>query len=152
MRLKLQYLASILGERRQVFLFLLFQAGDIGIGSSKYAWTVIGSPETLQDPFWTIRGQLDSGDFPALASEVTKFPQQYSNIEAPGDILTAKPVQDFINQKTEAYKEQVRILIRNSGTESKIRILTEGEDLKLVKALNNDIMEFLKKYISSVDK
>ena len=74
-----------------------------------------------------------------LTEPLRKFPSELVNVavceENKNYILTSVDLQDFIRDLEQELGYKGRILVRASGTESKIRILVEGEDKKLIKSV-----------------
>ena len=54
----------------------------------------------------------------------------------------------FINEANQKYKDEVRILVRKSGTEPLIRVMTEGDDKQLVHKLAEDIAKLIEKELN----
>ena len=87
------------------------------------------------------------------ASEINKifnkFPQVLINIKVK-DKLPFEKIPGF-NKKIEEFEnllnDRGRIFIRYSGTEKKMRIMVEGDDLKEVKNIANELAEIVKKEI-----
>ena len=78
-----------------------------------------------------------------LASELRRFPSELLSVEVNSEnkdyILSSLDLQDFINDLEQELGYKGRILVRASGTESKIRILVEGEDRKLIRSIAETI-------------
>lgn len=74
-----------------------------------------------------------------LTEPLRRFPSELINVavreESKNYILTSVDLQDFIRDLEQELGCKGRILVRASGTESKIRILVEGEDKKLIKSI-----------------
>ena len=54
----------------------------------------------------------------------------------------------FSNEANQKYKDEIRILVRKSGTEPLIRVMTEGENKKLVNKLAEDIAKLIEKELN----
>ncbi len=82
------------------------------------------------------------------ASEVcTLFkplPQILLNVRAPAEMLQKSSVKQAIEQAEKKLNGNGRLLIRKSGTEPLIRVMAEGDDEKLVKALVEEIAGAIK--------
>lgn len=84
-----------------------------------------------------------------LASEIELFPQVLKNItvkekKAFEDI---KPLQDALVRAQKEMGDRGRIIIRYSGTEPLARVMVEGDNLKFVNELCNDLVNLIKKEI-----
>ncbi|MCP4394831.1 MAG: phosphoglucosamine mutase [Alphaproteobacteria bacterium] len=86
-------------------------------------------------------------------SEVTHlfkpFPQILRNIKLENKsqanaILENEELKNVIADAEEKLENNGRILIRKSGTEPLIRVMTEGQDEKLIKSVTNDIVKTIK--------
>ncbi|MDP2755568.1 MAG: phosphoglucosamine mutase, partial [Nitrospirota bacterium] len=81
-----------------------------------------------------------------LASEIKLYPQILMNIEVEHkhDIKTIPDIEHAIKTAEKKLAGRGRILVRPSGTEPKIRVMLEGEDLKLITKLGKDISKVIK--------
>jgi phosphoglucosamine mutase len=81
-----------------------------------------------------------------LASEIKLYPQILTNVEVEHkhDIKTIPEIEEAIENAEKRLTGRGRILVRMSGTEQKIRIMIEGENLKLIKKLGEDISRVIK--------
>jgi phosphoglucosamine mutase len=81
-----------------------------------------------------------------LSSEIKLYPQILTNVEVEHkhDIKTIPEIEEAIKNAEKRLAGRGRILVRPSGTEQKIRIMLEGEDLKLIKKLGEDISRVIK--------
>ena len=57
-------------------------------------------------------------------------------------------IKSFIDEANKKYKDEVRILVRKSGTEPLIRVMTEGDDKQLVHKLAGDIAQLIEKELN----
>ena len=57
-------------------------------------------------------------------------------------------ITTFISEIENKYKDEVRILVRKSGTEPLIRVMTEGENAELVEKLAIDISNLIEKELN----
>jgi phosphoglucosamine mutase len=60
------------------------------------------------------------------------------------DLENNKSIQDVIKSVEEKLNNKGRVLLRPSGTEPKIRVMVEGENLEEVKTYANQIAEKVK--------
>lgn len=81
-----------------------------------------------------------------LASEIKLFPQILINVEVgqKHDIKTIPEIEKSVKAAEKRLANSGRILVRPSGTEPKIRVMLEGEDLKLITKLGKDISKVIK--------
>jgi phosphoglucosamine mutase len=78
-----------------------------------------------------------------LSQEITLFPQVLTNVTVKhkqeiGDI---PKIMDAIRKAERRLAAKGRVLVRPSGTEPKIRVMVEGENLQLIRKLAQDIAE-----------
>jgi phosphoglucosamine mutase len=80
-----------------------------------------------------------------LSSEIKLYPQILTNvvIEHRQDIKAFPEIEDAIQSAEKKLAGKGRILVRPSGTEPKIRVMLEGEDLRLIKKLGKDIAKVI---------
>jgi phosphoglucosamine mutase len=85
-----------------------------------------------------------------LASEIRLFPQILTNVMVgrPRDIKAIPEIEDAITAAEKRLAGKGRVLVRPSGTEPKIRVMLEGEDMKLIAALSKDIAKVIKEKMS----
>jgi phosphoglucosamine mutase len=113
------------------------QSGHIILG--KFATTGDGLLVALESLFAIRKGKKASHFF----NKFKKIPQILKNIEVKDkDIIKSNSVKKSIKIAEKLMKGQGRILVRKSGTESKIRVMGESENKELV---NNCINIILKK-------
>lgn len=81
-----------------------------------------------------------------LASEIKLYPQILKNVEVEHkhDIKAIPEIEEAIKVAEEKLDGKGRILVRPSGTEPKIRVMLEGEDMKLITKLARDISKVIK--------
>ena len=108
------------------------QSGHIILG--KFATTGDGLLVALEVLFAIRKGKKASYFF----NKFKKIPQVLENIEVKNkSIIKDSEVKKFIKLAENLMKDQGRILVRESGTESKIRIMGESENKKLlIKCMN----------------
>jgi phosphoglucosamine mutase len=85
-----------------------------------------------------------------LASGIKLFPQVLQNItvQKKKNIASIPEIQESIRTAEKKLDERGRLLVRPSGTEPKIRVMLEGEDMKLINRLAGDISKVIKKHMS----
>jgi len=82
----------------------------------------------------------------SLAGEVEQFPQVLINVPVKkrSGYNTIPAIKKAITEAEKKLDGAGRVLVRPSGTEKKIRVMLEGEDLKLIKKLGNAIADVIK--------
>ena len=115
------------------------QSGHIILG--KFATTGDGLLVALETLFAIRKGRKASSFF----NKFKKIPQVLKNIEVKNkSIIKNSEVKKSIKQAEKLMKDQGRILVRESGTESKIRVMGESEDKKLLNMCVNMILKKIK--------
>ena len=115
------------------------QSGHIILG--KFATTGDGLLVALEVLFSLRKGKKASSFF----NTFKKTPQILRNIEVKDKTLISNiDVKKSIKSAEKVMKRQGRILVRASGTESKIRVMGESEDKKLLQKCLNIILKKIK--------
>ena len=115
------------------------QSGHIILG--KFATTGDGLLVALETLFALRKGRKASSFF----NKFKKIPQVLKNIEVKNkSIIKNSEVKRTIKKAEKLMKDQGRILVRESGTESKIRVMGESEDKKLLNMCVNMILKKIK--------
>ena len=115
------------------------QSGHIILG--KFATTGDGLLVALETLFAIRKGRKASSFF----NKFKKIPQVLKNIEVKNKlIIKNSEVKRTIKKAEKLMKDQGRILVRESGTESKIRVMGESEDKKLLNMCVNMILKKIK--------
>jgi phosphoglucosamine mutase len=81
-----------------------------------------------------------------LVKEIKLYPQILTNVivEHRQDIRTIPEIEEAIRAAEKRLAGKGRVLVRPSGTEPKIRVMLEGEDLKLITKLSKDIARVIR--------
>lgn len=84
-----------------------------------------------------------------LSSEITIYPQVLINVP----VINPKNMDDFPNiisaiKKAEKKVKSGRILVRPSGTEPKVRVMVEGDNMDDITTIAEDLAEIIKKNMS----
>ena len=81
-----------------------------------------------------------------LASAIRMYPQILTNVhvEHKRDFRSVPEIVEAVKDAETRLAGKGRVLVRPSGTEPKIRVMLEGEDLKLIKKLGDEIARVIK--------
>lgn len=81
-----------------------------------------------------------------LTSPIRLCPQVLINVEIEKrqDIRSCPAIQDAVQKAEATLSGKGRVLVRPSGTEPKIRVMLEGESLKMINRLGRDIAKVIK--------
>jgi len=81
-----------------------------------------------------------------LAQDIKLYPQILTNVkvEHRQDINAIPEIVDAIKAAEKRLAGKGRVLVRASGTEPKVRVMIEGESLKLITKIGNDIAKVIK--------
>ena len=85
-----------------------------------------------------------------LADFLQKCPQILINVEVKErkDLKTLPQARQAIQEAEKRLGPQARLLVRFSGTEPKLRVMTEGEDESLIRQVAEDLAQALKTILS----
>ena len=115
------------------------QSGHIILG--KFATTGDGLLVALESLFALRKGKKASEFF----TKFEKIPQLLKNIEVQDkDIINRPEIRNSIKLASKLIKGQGRILVRKSGTESKIRIMGESKNRTLLSKCINIVYKKIK--------
>ena len=91
-------------------------------------------------------------DLHELVSAIKDAPQTLINVKVDNAKKNTwdknKNIMSYIDESNKKYKDEVRILVRKSGTEPLIRVMTEGDDRQLVHKLAEDIAKLIEKELN----
>ena len=91
-------------------------------------------------------------DLHELVSAIKDAPQALINVKVDNSKKNTwdknETIMSFINEANQKYKDEVRILVRKSGTEPLIRVMTEGDNKQLVHKLAEDIAQLIEKELN----
>ncbi|MEJ2696368.1 MAG: phosphoglucosamine mutase [Candidatus Sulfobium sp.] len=125
--------------------------GDHNLGGEQSGHLVFLDLNTTGDgPVTAVQvlNVMKSSDMPLskLASRVRLFPQVLLNVEVEKmhDLSAIPEIEGAIRTAEEQLDGRGRVLVRPSGTEPKIRIMLEGDDLKTIRRLGMDISKVVK--------
>ncbi len=100
-----------------------------------------------------LKAMSDAGaSLAELKKGVVKLPQKMINVAVPkgGDPLGVAAVQAAVAEAEAKLGDTGRVLLRPSGTEPLVRVMVEGENSTLVKALCGSLAEAVEKALSSL--
>ena len=150
----IELLRANVGDRNVLEKML---AEDIVIGGEQSGHIILKDYATTGDGVLSslklVEIIRDTGkDLHELVSAIKDAPQTLINVK----VNNAKKntwdknenITSFINEANKKYKDEVRILVRKSGTEPLIRVMTEGENKKLVNKLAEDIAKLIEKELN----
>ena len=85
-----------------------------------------------------------------LAAFLQKCPQILINVEVKErkDLKTLPQARHAIHEAEKRLGVRGRLLVRYSGTEPKLRVMTEGEDESLIRQVAQDLAQALKNMLS----
>ena len=91
-------------------------------------------------------------DLHELVSTIKDAPQTLINVKVDNSKKNSwdknEAIMSFVNEANQKYKDEVRILVRKSGTEPLIRVMTEGDNKQLVHKLAEDIAQLIEKELN----
>lgn len=91
-----------------------------------------------------------------LASCMKKYPQVLMNLEATKEqkeeYKKRTDIHNVIKEYEKGMNGEGRILVRPSGTENLIRVMIEGKDIEEITKLCNEIVDYLRKELTSPNK
>ena len=89
-----------------------------------------------------------------LATIMKKYPQYMINLHADADgksaLKTDEVIKEIISESEKEMGEHGRILIRPSGTEPLIRVMTEGDDPEIAERICKDLSQRIKKRLKEL--
>ena len=150
----IELLRANVGDRNVLEKML---AEDIVIGGEQSGHIILKDYATTGDGVLSslklVEIIRDTGkDLHELVSAIKDAPQTLINVK----VNNAKKntwdknenITSFIDEANKKYKDEVRILVRKSGTEPLIRVMTEGDNKQLVHKLAEDIAQLIEKELN----
>lgn len=148
----IELLRANVGDRHVLEKML---AEDVIIGGEQSGHIILSNYATTGDGILSslklVEAIRDLGkSLDELVKEIKDWPQTLINVQVASNAKKDswnqnKNITDFISKIENEYKEKIKILVRKSGTEPLIRVMTEGEDKDLVDKLASDIAAVIKK-------
>lgn len=86
-----------------------------------------------------------------LKSDIQKYPQCMINValDAGKKFVMTDEINEAVKEVEEALSDTGRVLLRPSGTEPLVRVMVEGEDFSLVKALALDLSKTVERLLKA---
>lgn len=84
--------------------------------------------------------------FSNLTNIMHKYPEVHINIKVnnKNDFATSNMIEDSIKEIKNNFNGNYRLVVRPSGTEPLVRIVLEGEELKVLEESSNKIKSIIK--------
>ena len=150
----IELLRANVGDRHVLEMML---KEDVAIGGEQSGHIILKDYATTGDGVLSslklVEIIRDSGKtLDELVKEIKNAPQVLINVTVDNSKKKTwnenKIITSFISEIENKYKDEIRILVRTSGTEPLIRVMTEGDNEELVKKLAVDIAELIKKELN----
>lgn len=150
----IELLRANVGDRHVLEMML---KEDVAIGGEQSGHIILKDYATTGDGVLSslklVEIIRDSGKtLDELVKEIKNAPQVLINVTVDNSKKKTwnenKIITSFISEIENKYKDEIRILVRTSGTEPLIRVMTEGDNEELVKKLAADIAELIKKELN----
>ena len=143
---KIKFIRSNVGDR---YVKEKMQKNNFNLGGEQSGHIILGKFATTGDGLlvalevlFAIRKGVKASDF---FNKFKKTPQILKNIEVKDKMIINNPeVKKSIKIAEKIMKGQGRILVRKSGTESKIRVMGESDNKKLLNKCVNIISKKIK--------
>ena len=86
-----------------------------------------------------------------LTAEYIRYPQRIVNVPVSRkpDLMTVEPVRAIIERKEAELKGNGRIVVRYSGTESKVRVMVECESEEQCKQHTSEVAKVLEQELGT---
>ena len=150
----IELLRANVGDRHVLEMML---KEDVAIGGEQSGHIILKDYATTGDGVLSslklVEIIRDSGKtLDELVKEIKNAPQVLINVTVDNSKKKTwnenKIITSFISEIENKYKDEIRILVRTSGTEPLIRVMKEGDNEELVKKLAADIAELIKKELN----
>ena len=135
--LGIRLMRASVGDR---YVLAMMEEGGYKLGGEESGHIIIRDKATTGDGLLTaltVLSKIKKGGapYPALSENIQKYPQ-YNESVAAGDeekriFLESKKIKEIIAKYEKEISVCGRLLVRPSGTEPKIRVMTEGADASL---------------------
>ena len=143
---KIEFLRADVGDR---YVKEMMQKNSFNLGGEQSGHIILGKFATTGDGLLVALEILFSMRKGKKASELFKnflpTPQILENIQVKDkEIINSKKCKAAIKKASRIIKGHGRMLVRKSGTESKIRVMAESEDKNLLKKCVNIVIRSIK--------
>ena len=150
----IELLRANVGDRN---VLEMMQKEDIAIGGEQSGHIILRNYATTGDGILSslklVEVIRDTGkDLHELVSAIKDAPQTLINVKVDNAKKNTwdknEKITSFIAEINKKHSDEVRILVRKSGTEPLIRVMTEGDDKQLVHKLAEDIAHLIEKELN----
>lgn len=152
---EIELLRANVGDRHVLEKML---AEDVVIGGEQSGHIILSDYATTGDGVLSslklVEAIRDLGKpLDELVKEIEDWPQTLINVKLDSNAKKDswnknETIMNFISKIEDEYRGKIRILVRKSGTEPLIRVMTEGEDKILVAKIAEDIADVIKKELA----
>ena len=151
---KIELLRANVGDR---YVLEKMLAEDVVIGGEQSGHIILKDYATTGDGVLSSLKLVEvirdtKKDLHELVSAIKDAPQTLINVKVDNAKKNSwdktKNIMSYIDESNKKYKDEVRILVRKSGTEPLIRVMTEGDDRQLVHKLAEDIAKLIEKELN----
>ena len=145
----IELLRANVGDRN---VLEMMQKEDVAIGGEQSGHIILRNYATTGDGILSslklVEVIRDTGkDLHELVSAIKDAPQTLINVKVDNAKKNTwdknEKITSFIAEINKKHSDEVRILVRKSGTEPLIRVMTEGENKQLVHKLAEDIAKLI---------
>ena len=145
----IELLRANVGDRN---VLEMMQKEDVAIGGEQSGHIILRNYATTGDGILSslklVEVIRDTGkDLHELVSAIKDAPQTLINVKVDNAKKNTwdknEKITSFIDEINKKHSDEVRILVRKSGTEPLIRVMTEGENKQLVHKLAEDIAKLI---------
>ena len=130
-------------------------AQDVPLGGEQSGHIIFLDRSTTGDGIITSLETLTSllkmgKDLEDVFREIPQYPQKLINVRTKFKTEVANSPK--LKRKIESLPEEVRVVVRPSGTEPLVRIMVEGKDQERVEELSKELKEFVENLIDSLEE
>ncbi len=151
--LKENYIELLRADVGDRYVLQKMKEEDVVIGGEQSGHIILSSHATTGDGILSSLKLVEAirnnkKDLHELLEEIPEFPQTLINVRVDNSKKDSwnknSKIKAFIEKVEKENQNHVRILVRKSGTEPLIRVMTEGENKELVEKIAKDISELIK--------